>query len=130
MHCHRRPTQAGSGPTFTGGGGSIRRVPGYAPRLCDDVAQRVEAQAVPEIAEPLAGGARRGEAGEQRVEHIGDTGDAEPLGDRLVEPGARESAADIKRIRSRDPPDDADIAGIGPGAAIGASGDADAEPLL
>ena len=40
-----------------------------------------------------------------------------------------EIAADIERIEARHPADDADIAAIGPGAAVRAAGDADAEPL-
>src|SRR5437764_10804670 len=82
-----------------------------------------------EIAEAFVGGPRRGPQREQRIERVGDAGDVEPLGDHLVEPAAIKVTADIERIEAGDPPDDADIAGIGPGAAIRAAGDADAEPL-
>ena len=78
---------------------------------------------------PSPPAARAANQREQRVERVGDAGDVEPVGERLVEPGAREIAADIERVKARHPADDADIAAIGPGAAVRAAGDADAEPL-
>src|SRR2546421_9877643 len=82
-----------------------------------------------EIAEAFAAHSRGGPQREQRIERLGQPGDVEPLGNRLVQAGAFEIAPDIERIRSRDAADDADIAGIGPGAAVRAAGAANAEPL-
>ena len=95
----------------------------------DHLLQGGDADPVAEIAEPLAGRARCGVEREERVEHVGDFVEADAVGDRLVEPSPFEIAADIERIEPRDAPDDADIAGIGPGAAVRAAGDADAEPF-
>ena len=61
----------------------------------------------PSPSQPLAGEPR-----EQRIERVGDAGDVEPVGERLVEPGAREIAADIERVEARHPADNADIAAI------------------
>src|SRR5271166_2183229 len=95
----------------------------------DDLLQGGDADAVTEIAEALARAARAGEQREQRVECLGEAGNVEPLGDRLVEPSALEIAADIERVVPRHPADNADVAAVGPGAAVRAAGDADAEPL-
>src|SRR5271163_4268933 len=95
----------------------------------DYLLQGGNAGAVAEIAEALARGTRAGEQREQRVERVGEAGDVEPLGDRLVEPSALEIAADIERVEPRHPADNADVAAVGPGAAVRAASDADAEPL-
>src|ERR1043166_9838921 len=72
---------------------------------------------------------RGGPQGEGGVGRLGEPGSVEPFGNQLVEPGPLEIAADIERIISGYAADDADIAGIGPRAAVRAAGDADAEPL-
>src|SRR5579883_1501467 len=119
----RRPGPRASGPPLVGG------VAGLAARRGDDLAQFGDAEAVAEIAEAFARLAPLGEQAEQRRQRIGDVVEREPFGDRLVQPGAGEIAADIDRVRAGQPADDADIAGIEPDAAVGAAGDADAEPL-
>src|SRR5207244_9281332 len=95
----------------------------------DDLRQGGGADAVAEIAEPLAGQPRRRPPREERVERLGEALDVEALGNRGVEASALEIAADIERIEPRHAADDADVAAIGPGAAVGAAGDANAEPL-
>src|SRR5579885_2400803 len=107
----RRPGPRASGPPLVGG------VAGLAARRGDDLAQFGDAEAVAEIAEAFARLAPLGEQAEQRRQRIGDVVEREPFGDRLVQPGAGEIAADIDRVRAGQPADDADIAGIGPGAA-------------
>src|SRR5438067_2590149 len=114
----------GSGPAS-----GLRRSGSLAAAALDDLPQRFEADAMAEIAEAFAAYSRGGPQREQRVEHLGQPGDVEALGNRFVQAGAFEIAADIERIISRHAADDADIAGIGPGAAIRAAGDRDAEPL-
>src|ERR1051325_3348644 len=84
----------------------------------DELGQGHDADAVAEIAKPFIRPAGSGEQRKQRVEGIGDAGDVEPLGERGVEPRALEIAADVKRVETRDAADNADIAGIGAGAAV------------
>src|SRR6516225_3843475 len=83
-----------------------------------------------EIAEALARNARRCEQREQRIERVGDPGDVETLGDHGVEAGAFKIAADVKRVETRQAADDADIAIIGPGAAVRAPGNAHTEAFV
>ena len=98
--------------------------------LGERMLQGGRADAVAEIAKALAVGASGGEEREERVEHFGDPVQRHLVGERLVEPGALEIAADKERVEARHAADDADIAGIGPGAAVRAAGDADAEPFV
>ena len=85
--------------------------------------------AVAEIAKTLARVAVGGIEREQRVERLADGTERHLVDECHVEPRAFEIAADKQRVIAGHAADDADVAGIGPGAAIGAAGDADAEAL-
>src|ERR1044071_2234785 len=123
-HFSRKTWMPGTGGLF-----SRRWSGGLAAAALNDLPQRFDADAVTEIAKTFLADARGGPQREERIERLGEPGDVEPFGDQLVEPGPFEIAADIERIISGHAADDADIAGIGPRAAIRAAGDANAEPL-
>src|SRR5262249_60709040 len=93
------------------------------------VSQCLRTPAVAEIAEPLVSETSPCKEREQRIERIGDLGEGESIGDRPVQPGAFEIAANVERIEPGDAADDTNIPGVGTGAAIWAAGDADAQPF-
>jgi hypothetical protein len=82
-----------------------------------------------EIAKAFAGNARRREQLEKRIERLSDRVQRHLVGDPGVEPRAGEVATDIQAVETGHAPDNADISGVWPRAAIRAAGDADAEPL-
>src|SRR6185437_11164952 len=88
------------------------------------------ADPVTEIAEAFAGAALGGEDGEELAELLRHLGIRHAVDQQGVEARALEITADEKRVEAGHAADDADIAGIGAGAAIGAAGDADTEPLV
>src|SRR5712692_3010254 len=89
----------------------------------------VAADAVTEVTEPFARLASAGELREERIERVGDAAFGELLDEVDAEPRAFEVTPDIESEETRHAADEADIAGIGPCATVGAAGDADAEPL-
>src|SRR5580704_10334607 len=82
-----RPRQLKSGSRLSLGR-RFGELGGALADAADHLLQGRDADAVAEIAEPLAGGPRSGPQREQGIERVGDAGDVEPLGDRLVEPGS------------------------------------------
>ncbi len=98
--------------------------------LGEGLLQGGHADAMAEIAEPFAFGAGGSVEREERIEHLGDPVQRNLVGERLIEPGAREIAADEQGVEPWHAADDADVAGVRACAAVRAAGDADAEPFV
>src|SRR5271170_5167018 len=83
-----------------------------------------------EIAKAFGDGAMRSIKRKEGIERLADRAKRHLIDEQCIQPRAFEITANEQRIIARHPADDANIAGIGPGAAVGATGDADAEPLM
>ena len=90
----------------------------------------LQPQTIQEIAEAFPGIPGLGELREQRGQRFRHVIFRNTVEQLPVQPRSFEIAADIEREVSRHAADQPDIAGIGPGAAVGAAGDADAQAFL
>src|SRR5580658_9140642 len=115
---------------------SLRKIGRYSTRLVgrfggrSQSGQPIEAPALAEIAETLGAVAVPGPERGDRLQHPALPVDRHALEDALVQPRSLEIAAEKDGIGVRSPADQADIAGIGPGAAVRTAGDAQRESLV
>jgi hypothetical protein len=79
----------------------------------------LRADTVAEITKPFAGVPAAREVGEQRLKGVRDISEGHLVEQAVAQPRPLEVTTDIKRILAGHPADDADVAGVRPGAAFG-----------